>query len=208
MSQLRRVHQASPADVVQALACLCKVCKLPTFSSLFITPFRLVSLAASASNATAPRLLPPAVPWTGASEQLVAAANDPWITPAEKSVSRTPPDAPSTLGYRRAMDAQCGLLSLHTFGKSYQGRELVCAPASKPGLGKPVVMIQAGIHAGEIDGKDAGLMLLRDIAFRVHDVLLDLVDIVFIPILNVDAHENASPFGRPSMRGPRIRGAH
>lgn len=81
------------------------------------------------------------------------------------------------------------------------------ALAQKPGAGKPVVMIQAGIHAGEIDGKDAGLMLLRDIAFRGRDDLLDLVDIVFIPILNADAHENASPFGRPNMRGLRVKGA-
>jgi hypothetical protein len=26
-------------------------------------------------------------------------------------------------------------------------------------------LVQAGIHSGEIDGKDAGMMLLRDIAF-------------------------------------------
>jgi hypothetical protein len=42
-----------------------------------------MSLAASASTAAEPSLLPPAAPWTGASEQLVAAPNDRWITPAE-----------------------------------------------------------------------------------------------------------------------------
>ncbi len=182
-----------------------KGCTLP-FRSIFSTPFLLMSLAASASTAE-PSLLPPAAPWTGASEQLVAAPNDPWITPAEKSDFQDSPNAARTLDYLRAMDAKSDLLSLHTFGKSYQGRELVYALAKKPGAGKPVVMIQAGIHAGEIDGKDAGLMLLRDIAFRGRDDLLDRVDIVFIPILNVDAHENTSPFGRPNMRGLRTKGA-
>jgi len=171
----------------------------------------LISFQACASPATGlsptQQLLPPALPWTGASEKLVAPAGDPWITLAEKSDFQDSPDFATTLEYLRAMDAKSGLISLHSFGKSYQGRDLVYALAKKPGVGKPVVMIQAGIHAGEIDGKDAGLMLLRDIAFRGRDDLLDLVDVVFIPILNVDAHENASLFGRPNMRGPRIKGA-
>jgi hypothetical protein len=54
-------------------------------------------------------------------------------------------------------------------------------------------LVQAGIHSGEIDGKDAGMMLLRDIAFGGKTDLLDNVNFLFIPILSVDAHENASP---------------
>jgi murein tripeptide amidase MpaA len=180
---------------------------LSKYTQLLTAPFLLGSLMASAAPATTLPLLPPAQPWTGPSEKLVAAAGEPWITPAEKSDFRDSPDAASTLRYLRAMDAQSPLISLHSFGKTFQGRELVYALAKKPGAGKPVVMIQAGIHAGEIDGKDAGLMLLRDIAFHGRDDLLDLVDVVFVPILNVDAHENASVFGRPNMRGPQVKGA-
>lgn len=179
---------------------------MPKFAPLFAIPFLMLPALASAVPGSL-SLLPPELPWTGASEQLVAPATDPWITPAEKTGFAISPDAAQTRAYLDAMDKASSLVSVHAFGRSFQGRELVYALAKKPGQGKPVVMIQAGIHAGEIDGKDAGLMLLRDIAFRGRDDLLDRVDVVFIPILNVDAHENASEAGRPNMRGPRIKGA-
>ena len=54
-------------------------------------------------------------------------------------------------------------------GAPGSGRREVLADLIEGGLeaaDKPVVLIQGGIHAGEIDGKDAGLMLLRDIALR------------------------------------------
>ena len=78
--------------------------------------------------------------------------------------------------------------------------------ASKGGPGKPVVLVQAGIHAGEIDGKDAGLMLLRDIALRGKDSLLDKVDLVFVPVYNIDGHEKRSRWNFPALRGPAEKG--
>ncbi|GGY88256.1 M14 family metallopeptidase [Pseudoduganella plicata] len=144
-------------------------------------------------------------------ERVVPAA-DPHATPLERSGFVRSPDYAQTVAYLRSIDAGSRLISLHAFGKSYQGRELYYVLAGKPGAGKPgarkpVVLVQAGIHAGEVDGKDAGLMLLRDIAQRGRDDLLDHVDLVFIPILNVDAHENASEAGRPHQRGPFLKGA-
>jgi predicted deacylase len=66
-----------------------------------------------------------------------------------------------------------------------QGRRLVTVILSKDGASfqpsKPVFLIQAGIHSGEIDGKDAMLMLVRDICFKGRDDLIDKVNIVFIP---------------------------
>jgi hypothetical protein len=67
---------------------------------------------------------------------------------------------------------------------------------------KPTVLIQAGIHAGEIDGKDAMFMLLRDIATGKRRDILKKVNILFIPILNVDGHERSSAFNRINQRGP------
>lgn len=51
------------------------------------------------------------------------------------------------------------------------------------------MLIQVGIHSGKIDGTDAGLMLLRAIALRGKDTLLDTVDLVFVLIYNIDGHE-------------------
>ena len=70
-------------------------------------------------------------------------------------------------------------------------------------LGKPVVLIQNGIHAGEIEGKDASLLLLRDLALGRHAEVLDAVTLVVLPIYNVDGHERISPFNRPNQDGPQ-----
>ena len=167
-----------------------------------------LSAIASASSVHANELLPPESVWKGVSEKLIVPGADRWATPAEKSNFRDSPSYAETMTFLRSMEKASDRLSIQSFGKSYHGRDLYYVLAKKPGGGaKPVVLVQAGIHAGEIDGKDAGLMLLRDIAFRGRDDLLDRVDLVFIPILNVDAHENTSAFGRPNERGPSIKGA-
>ena len=176
------------------------------FAPLLLVPL-LWSLPCASSAATSASILPPAAAWRGASEKLLVPAHDRWATPAEKSGFVSSPDYAQTRAYLDALDQASPLLSVHAFGASYQGRELVYVLAKKPGSGRPVVVIQGGIHSGEIDGKDAGLMLLRDIALRGRDDLLDKVDVVFIPVLNVDAHENASVFGRPNARGPHSKGA-
>lgn len=69
-----------------------------------------------------------------------------------------------------------------------------------------VLLVQAGIHAGEIDGKDAGLMLLRDIAHGKLDNLLDHVTIIFMPIFNVDGHERFGKYNRANQNGPEEMG--
>ena len=82
-------------------------------------------------------------------------------------------------------------------------RERAFTPEALRATGKPTLLAQAGIHAGEIDGKDAGLMLLRDMTVRgTRKDLLDRANLLFIPILNVDGHERSSAFSRINQRGP------
>jgi len=160
--------------------------------------------------------LPPAIPWNGKSKQLVVKADDPWITPAEKSGFRTSPNYEETVAYLRRLTAAAPQLRMVSIGKSPEGRDIWMVVASKEQLfmpdalhrtGKPTLLAQGGIHAGEIDGKDAGLMLLRDLrpGGRLNGVL-ERVNILFIPILNVDGHERASKFGRINQRGPEVIG--
>ncbi|MFO0287233.1 MAG: pantoate--beta-alanine ligase, partial [Brevundimonas sp.] len=93
---------------------------------------------------------------------------------------------------------------------SPERRDIFAVIASKDGAtldpAKPVLLVQAGIHPGEIDGKDAGMMLLRDMAFYGRDDLLDRVNLILVPILSVDGHERASAYSRPNQRGPRVQG--
>ncbi|WP_448664634.1 M14 family metallopeptidase [Sphingomonas sp. CJ20] len=165
----------------------------------------LAAMPALAQDIEAP--LPPLVPWSGASERLIAAPDDPWITPAERANFVDTPDYAATRAWLDRLVASAPkFLSIQSFGRTAQGRDLYYVRASKGGTGKPVLLVQAGIHSGEIDGKDAGLMLLRDIAHRGKLGLLDRVELVFVPIFNADGHERASPWNRPNQRGPRAMG--
>ncbi|WP_374467901.1 M14 family metallopeptidase [Phenylobacterium sp.] len=173
-------------------------------AALFAAP------AAAQPEARFADILPPAPAWRGASERLVAPANHPWITPAEKAGFRTTPSYAETLDYLRRLAAASDLIRLERFGDTPEGRELVVAVVSKDkgrlDPKKPVVLAQAGIHSGEIDGKDAGLMLLRDITQRGKADLLDSVNLLFVPVFNADGHENTSPYSRPNQRGPESQG--
>lgn len=169
--------------------------------------FAVLLLALLAAPAAAQDLapLPPEMPWRGASEALVAKPGSRWITPAEAANFDRTPDYAATRAFAERLVAASPLLSLEVFGRSPEGRDLYFIRAST-GPGKPVVLAQAGIHAGEIDGKDAGLMLLRDIAFGGKRALLDKADLVLVPIFNVDGHERASRYSRPNQRGPEVQG--
>ena len=167
--------------------------------------------APSAMRIVAP--LPPAPAWRGKSEALIARAGDPWITPAETSGMTRTASYAEMRAYLDRLAQASPLIHVVTIGKTALGRDLVAVIASKDaatldGLGrdKPVVLAQAGIHPGESDGTDAGLMLLRDIALRGKQALLDKANFVFVPIFNVDGHENASAFSRPNQRGPIEQG--
>lgn len=164
------------------------------------------------SAASSPQeFLPPSLPWHGVSENLIAAASNPWITPAERNGLVDTPGYDETVGYLQKLCASSPLLSLLEFGRTAQGRILYFVVATKEKLptpkafgasGKPTLLAQSGIHSGEIDGKDAGLMLLRDIAHGGKAALLDSANFLFIPILNTDGHERSSEWTRPNQRGP------
>ncbi|TCV91452.1 zinc carboxypeptidase [Luteibacter rhizovicinus] len=144
-------------------------------------------------------------------------AKDSWTTPAEASAFRTTPSYDETLAYlHRLVQAAPDRLRLEQFGTTPEGRPMMIVVAGENGdltperaraAGKPVVLLQAGIHPGEIEGKDAGLMLLRDYAVTGKlPHLLDRAILVFIPVFSVDGHENSSPYHRINQNGPESMG--
>lgn len=154
--------------------------------------------------------LPPAPAWSGASEKLVVPATHKWITPSEKTGLTATPTYDETVAFLKKIDKASALVRVETFATTPQGRKLVDVVVTKDGEtldpAKPVFLIQAGIHSGEIDGKDAGLMLIRDICFNGRDDLIDKVNIVFVPVFNADGHERSTPYSRPNQRGPVSQG--
>jgi hypothetical protein len=160
-------------------------------------------------------ILPPVAPWKGKSLGLIAKRDNIWITPAEQSDFVNTPTYEQTMAWLAKLCTSSDLLEMVSIGKSANGRNIQMVIASQDGVfdktslsksTKPLLLAQAGIHAGEIDGKDAGMMLLRDIAFGKKKDLLKSVNILFIPILNVDGHERTSPYNRVNQRGPSNMG--
>jgi hypothetical protein len=98
------------------------------------------------------------------------------------------------------------------FGTTPEGRPMkalvvtrtgALTPAAAKQRGLPVVLIQGGIHAGEIDGKDAGFLALHELLEnRIAPGALDKQVLLFVPVFNVDGHERFTPNNRPNQRGP------
>lgn len=144
-------------------------------------------------------------------------AKDTWTTPAEASGFRTTPSYAETQAFlRRLAHAAPDTIRLETFGTTPEGRPMIAVIAAKDGdltperaraAGKPIILLQAGIHPGEIEGKDAGLMLLRDFAAMGRlPHLLDHAVLVYIPVYSVDGHENSGPYFRINQNGPEQMG--
>jgi murein tripeptide amidase MpaA len=190
------------------------------FKVLLIYVFALLSLPVLAQTADifsdTEALLPPIQSWTGKSESLVVGPNDPWITPAERNGLNATPDYEETMAWLTSLVKTAPELEMVSIGQSLQGRDIrmviasadqTFSPAAMHASGKPLLIAHAGIHAGEIDGKDAGLMLLRDMTVAgKRKELLAGANFLFIPILNVDGHERISRFNRINQRGPAEMG--
>jgi hypothetical protein len=140
-----------------------------------------------------------------------------WTTPAEATQFKTTPSYAQTRDYlQRLAEAAPDHIKLSRFGVSPEGRDLMLVIATSGGefspeaarkSGKQILLVQAGIHAGEIEGKDAGLMLLRDLSIgNKFAHLLDHTILLYEPIFNVDGHENSSPYNRINQDGPEEMG--
>jgi zinc carboxypeptidase len=83
-------------------------------------------------------------------------------------------------------------------------RPLVDGPAEAARSGKPVVYVQANIHAGEVEGKEAALMLMRELTLGGLRPLLDSVILLVVPIYNADGNDAFGPQerNRSGQNGP------
>ncbi|TWT23179.1 peptidase M14 [Luteimonas marina] len=102
------------------------------------------------------------------------------------------------------------------FGTTPEGRPMKALVVSRSGAltpedaragGIPVVLMQGGIHAGEIDGKDAGFLALRQaLDGEAAAGALEKLVWLFVPVFNVDGHERFGAWNRPNQRGPEEMG--
>jgi hypothetical protein len=137
---------------------------------------------------------------------------DEWLTVAEKTDFRATSSYDQTIVYLYRLEAAAPeLIRVTDFGRSGQGRPLplvivssesAFSPEAAAATGKPILLIQSCIHAGEVDGKDATLMVLRDIALGRKPELAKGAVTLFAPIYNADGHEHVSPYNRSNQNGP------
>jgi hypothetical protein len=101
------------------------------------------------------------------------------------------------------------------FGRSSEGRDLWAllvtrctarTPRALKQAGVPLLLLQAGIHPGESDGKDAGFIVLRELLQGTEAGALDRQAILFVPAFNVDGHERTGRWNRPNQNGPQETG--
>lgn len=116
----------------------------------------------------------------------------------------------------RRLERASRFVKVLDMGTTPEGRTMIALVVSKDRAftpeaaartGKVVILIQSGIHAGEIEGKDTVLMLVRDMTVsKRFAAWLDKVILVIVPVFNVDGHEYFSPYHRVQQNGPKSTG--
>jgi hypothetical protein len=114
------------------------------------------------------------------------------------------------------MERDSHFIKVITFGTTPENRPMIAmivskdhafTPEAAAKTNKAIILIQSGIHSGEIEGKDAALMLVRDIAVtKRYAAWLDKAIFVVIPVFNIDGHEDVSPYHRVNQNGPKETG--
>jgi hypothetical protein len=138
-------------------------------------------------------------------------------TRAERSDYRETSTHQDVLDFLGELERRGAGIKQWTMGRSTEGREIPVVLASRPlvtgaeaahASGKPVVYLQANIHAGEVEGKEAAQMLLRELTLGSLRSLLDSVVLLVVPIYNADGNEAWAPgaVNRPGQYGPETVG--
>lgn len=132
-------------------------------------------------------------------------------TVAEKSAFTATSLYQDVIDFIQVLQVQSPLIKVETMGISPEGRKIPLVILGNPAPSSPadlrfddriVVYFQANIHAGEVEGKEAALMLMRDILQQSPPPYLDQAVILIAPIFNIDGNEKISPDNRRSQAGP------
>jgi hypothetical protein len=133
------------------------------------------------------------------------------LTVAEESQWKATSRFADVMSFIRSLQEQSPYLRVETLASSPEGRNIPLLVIGNPLPSPPsslsrdrrgVIYIQANIHAGEVEGKEASLMLARDILLSPDLPYLDKLIILVAPIFNADGNERISPENRPHQGGP------
>jgi murein tripeptide amidase MpaA len=133
-------------------------------------------------------------------------------TTAEASDYKSTSTHEDVVKFMKAVDAASPIVFYTTYGKTFEGRDMPLAvvgtglkdfsPAAVRATGKLRVHIQGNIHAGEVEGKEAAQVLLREFAMGQHADWLQSTVFLITPIFNADGNEKFSMTNRGPQNGP------
>src|SRR5688572_23983438 len=141
------------------------------------------------------------------------AGAEPPRTAAEKSEYQVTSSYAQVVEFCDELARQSPRVRLGTLGTSQEGRKLPVVIVAEPPVatadeaaksGKLVVLAIANIHAGEVDGKEALLMLARELAMSQDKGLLERLVIVLAPIFNADGNEKLGDHRQDQAGPPQV----
>jgi hypothetical protein len=171
----------------------------------------VAAVAAIASSCTAPPApLPQPVPAPQRSSKAAL------LTRPERTGFRETSTYADVIAFIDSLKAGNAPFAYGSIGKTNEGRDIpymvlshpvVTTPAEAKALHRPIVYVQGNIHAGEVEGKDALLALVRDLLGQRRNVL-DSVVLIAVPIYNADGNERFAPqsVNRTEQNGPEMVG--
>jgi hypothetical protein len=142
---------------------------------------------------------------------LAQPAVQPPLTVAESSGFTATSRLADVMAFVRELQRQSSLVRVEPFCTSPEGHVVPLlvvgnpAPASPEDLRRDpraVLYLQANIHGGEVEGKDALLMLVRDVVLGKTPGYLDKLVLLVVPVFNADGNERISTANRPGQKGP------
>ncbi len=145
-----------------------------------------------------------AAPCVTSAQQVVSTGDLP-LTVAEASDFTRTATFDDVWSWVRELQALGAGIHVTTTGMTTEGRAmplvtvsrpLVTTPAEAHATGKPIIYLQGNIHAGEVEGKDALLMLIRDVTLGEAKEVLENVILLINPIFNPDGNEQWGPVAR------------
>jgi dipeptidyl-peptidase-4 len=84
----------------------------------------------------------------------------------------------------------------------------ITSPAAAKASGKPIIYFQGNIHGGEVEGKEALMILMREILFGDKAYLLNNQIVIFVPNYNPDGNNKLSATHRKSQEHcPHLAGS-
>ncbi|MFZ2340277.1 MAG: M14 family metallopeptidase [Bacteroidales bacterium] len=142
---------------------------------------------------------------------IIGYAQDRLLTVAERSGFSSTANYEDVMTFIDHLKELSPLIRVEKIAESVEGRDVPLLIIGNPLPGSPeelkndnriVIYVQANIHAGEVEGKEAVLMFARDLLAGKHPGLLDNIVFLLCPNFNPDGNEPISPLNRTYQNGP------